>query len=502
MSVTVILPTTLRNFTAKESECTVEAGSVQEALEALVALYPEAGPIIFDEQGKIRSFLNIFVNSDNVRYAEGTATPLHDNDTLTIIPAIAGGSGEGEARTDEEGAGSAPSEDKPQALIPPERAVKLDNDEVLRYSRHLLLQEIGIKGQKKLKGARVLVAGAGGLGAPLCLYLAAAGVGTIGIADFDLVDATNLQRQVIHGQRDIGRPKTASARDSIRAINPKIKVEVFEGLNADNIEEIVSSFDVVADGTDNYVARYLISDACVKTHKPDVFGAIYQFEGQVTVFYPPYSPCYRCLYPAPPPPGLVPTCSQSGVLGAIAGIIGSIQANEVIKLLVGGGEPLLGKLLTMDIWHNRFNVLNIPRDPHCVTCANPESLGPLTEIDYEDLCGLKQEAQEEPVESIEALELKRRLDAGESITVVDVREPHERAIVKFPGAVVIPIGQLSRRQNELDPTCDTVFICKEGQRSILAIRTLREAGYTGRCFNLKDGINTWARDVDRSLPQY
>lgn len=402
-----------------------------------------------------------------------------------LIPAIAGG-----APTD--------------SVLGDRKGEKLTNDEIQRYSRHLLLKEVGVKGQKKLKAAKVLIVGVGGLGAPLAQYLAAAGVGTIGLIDFDEVEESNLQRQVIHGTRDIGRPKVASAKDSIKQINPLVKVETYNYLlTSENALDIISEYDVVADASDNYQTRYLVNDACVLLGKPDVFGAMYQFEGQATVYYGKEGPCYRCMYPAPPPPGLVPSCATGGVVGVLPGIIGTIQANEIIKLIVGGGEPLIGRLVTFDSWHMKWRELKICKDPDCPVCGKNPSITELEEYDYEDFCGIKQQEEEnEAVEGIEAKELKRRLDEGEKITLIDVREPHERAIVKFLDAKAIPIGQLARRQNELDPNVDTVFICKEGKRSILAVNTLREAGYTGRMFNLKDGTNAWARDVDPSFPKY
>lgn len=402
-----------------------------------------------------------------------------------LIPAIAGG-----APTD--------------SVLGDRKGEKLTNDEIQRYSRHLLLKEVGVKGQKKLKAAKVLIVGVGGLGAPLAQYLAAAGVGTIGLIDFDEVEESNLQRQVIHGTRDIGRPKVASAKDSIKQINPLVKVETYNYLlTLENALDIISEYDVVADASDNYQTRYLVNDACVLLGKPDVFGAMYQFEGQATVYYGKEGPCYRCMYPAPPPPGLVPSCATGGVVGVLPGIIGTIQANEIIKLIVGGGEPLIGRLVTFDSWHMKWRELKICKDPDCPVCGKNPSITELEEYDYEDFCGIKQQEEEnEAVEGIEAKELKRRLDEDEKITLIDVREPHERAIVKFLDAKAIPIGQLARRQNELDPNVDTVFICKEGKRSILAVNTLREAGYTGRMFNLKDGTNAWARDVDPSFPKY
>lgn len=484
MSVTVLIPTTLRSFTNRRSEIELEGNNVREVIQALADEYPETKKAIFEEDGTPRAFINIFVGDSNIKGLQGFDTPVKDGDEIMLIPAIAGGRAE-------------------DSVISEDRKESLTNDEITRYSRHLLLREVGVKGQKKLKAAKVLIVGLGGLGAPLAQYLAAAGVGTIGLVDFDEVEASNLQRQVIHGSRDLGRPKVASAKDSIRAINPLVKVETYNLLlTKENALDIIGEYDIVADATDNYKARYLINDACVLLGKPDVFGAMYQFEGQASVYYAKEGPCYRCIYQTPPPPGLVPSCAEGGVVGVLPGIIGTIQANEIIKLIVGGGHPLMGRLLTLDAWKMKFRELKLEKKPDCPICGKNPSITELEEYDYEEFCGLKKQEEDEPVEAIEAKVLKKRLDAGEKITIIDVREPHERAIVKFPDAKVIPIGQLARRQNELNPDIDTVFICKEGKRSILAINTLREAGYKGKMYNLKDGINTWAKEVDKSMPQY
>jgi adenylyltransferase/sulfurtransferase len=383
---------------------------------------------------------------------------------------------------------------------------ELTNDEIDRYSRHLLLPEVGIEGQRRLKAARVLIVGTGGLGAPLALYLAAAGVGTLGIVDFDFVEESNLQRQVIHGTRDIGRPKVASAQDRVKGINPHCKVITYNTtLTSKNALEILRDYDVVADGTDNYQTRYLVNDACVLLGLPNVYGSIFQFEGQASVFYAKQGPCYRCLYPEPPPPGLVPSCAEGGVVGVLPGIVGTIQANEVIKLIVGSGTDssnqtasLAGRLLLFDAWKMKFRELRIDKDPACPVCGANPAIHEL--IDYEQFCGLKKTG--EPVEVIEPEELKARLDAGEALQIIDIREPHERAIVKFPQAKPIPLGQMARRIDEFDPRVDAVFICKIGQRSVFAIRALREAGYTGRLLNLRDGVNGWAKKVDSSFPVY
>lgn len=387
------------------------------------------------------------------------------------------------------------------SIIPDERLNTLSHAEIARYSRHLLLPEVGLEGQQRIRSAKVLLVGTGGLGAPAALYLAAAGVGTLGIVDFDFVDVSNLQRQIIHGTKDIDRPKVASAKDKIKAINPDVQVVTYNTpLNSQNALEILRDYDVVIDGTDNYPTRYLINDAGVLLGKPVVYGSIFQFEGQASVFYARQGPCYRCLYPAPPPPGLVPSCAEGGVLGVLPGIVGTVQAAETIKLIVGGSDSLVGRLLLFDVWQMKQRELRLEKDPHCPVCGEHPSIHGL--IDYDEFCGLKPDAQETPIDSVTARELKAWLDAGKPLQLIDIREPHERAIVKFPLAKVIPLGQMVRRIGEFDPAVDTVFLCKIGQRSLFAIRALQRAGYQGRLFNLQDGINAWARDVDTQLPQY
>jgi adenylyltransferase/sulfurtransferase len=385
------------------------------------------------------------------------------------------------------------------SIIPQKRFVSLSNEEISRYSRHLLLPEVGIEGQKRLKAAKTLIVGAGGLGSPLALYLAAAGVGTIGIVDFDFVEESNLQRQIIHGTKDIDRPKTASAKDSITALNPHVTVIAHNtNLTSQNALDILHNYDVVVDGTDNYQTRYLVNDACVLLQIPNVYGSIFQFEGQATVFGTSDGPCYRCLYPAPPPPGLVPSCAEGGVMGVLPGIVGCIQACETIKLILGDGKGLAGRLLLFDAWRMKFREFNIEKDPNCPICGVTPTIEEL--VDYEQFCGLKKD--EEPVDAITAIELKQRLDRGDTLQIIDVREMHERAVFTFEGATPIPFGKIAQRMEELNPAVEAVFICKVGKRSAHAIRALREAGYPGKMLNLQDGTNAWARDVDTSLPQY
>ena len=471
--IKVLIPYALRFFTERNAEVEVGGSTVGEAINALAEIHPQIKTHLFADNGQVRDFINLFVDGKNVNSLQGLDTPVADNGEVMIVPAIAGGSDD----------------------------IGLSNDEIARYSRHLLLPEIGVEGQKKLKEAKVLIVGTGGLGAPLALYLSAAGVGTIGLVDFDVVDESNLQRQIIHSTRDVGRPKVASAKDRIKGVNPLVNVITHNAmLTSQNALDIIAGYDIVADGTDNFQTRYLVNDACVFQGKPNVYGSVFQFEGQASVFGAKDGPCYRCLYPSPPPPGLVPSCAEGGVMGVLPGIIGTIQAAETIKLIVGGAKPLVGRLLHFDAWRMTFRELKLDKDPNCPVCGQNPSTREL--IDYEQFCGLKKTQDSEPIETITALDLKQRLDKGDRIQFIDIREPHERAIVKFPNAIFMPLGQLVRRMDELDPAVDSVFLCKIGQRSILGIRALREAGYQGRLLNLQDGLNAWARDVDNTMPVY
>lgn len=379
----------------------------------------------------------------------------------------------------------------------------LEHDELVRYSRHLVLPEVGEEGQRRLKAARVLLVGTGGLGSPLGLYLAAAGVGTLGLVDFDVVDASNLQRQIIHGTRDVGRPKIASARDRLLDVNPHVNVLAHEvRLTSENALDLVRDYDLVVDGTDNFPTRYLVNDACVLTGKPNVYGSIFRFEGQASVFGLPGQPCYRCLYPEPPPPGLVPSCAEGGVLGVLPGVIGTIQATEAIKLILGAPDTLAGRLLLFDAWGMRFRELRLRRDPACPVCGDVRTLHAL--IDYEQFCGMGQGESAVPGANheLDVLTLKRRIDAGERVQLIDVREPHEHSIAHIPGAVLIPLSQLVGRMSELDATREVVVHCKLGGRSAKAIEALRAAGYAGSLVNLTGGIAAWADQVDPGMPRY
>jgi adenylyltransferase/sulfurtransferase len=384
--------------------------------------------------------------------------------------------------------------------------VQLNQDELVRYSRHLILPEVGLEGQKRLKAASVLCIGTGGLGSPLTLYLAAAGVGRIGLVDFDVVDYTNLQRQIIHGTKDVGRPKIESARETLSDINPHVVIETYETmLSSENALELFRNYDVIIDGTDNFPTRYLVNDACVLLGKPNVYGSIFRFEGQATIFWAKEGPCYRCLYPEPPPPGLVPSCAEGGVIGILPGIVGCIQANEAVKLILGIGEPLIGRLLLFDALGMRFKELRLRKDPDCPICGHNPTVTGL--IDYEEFCGVGR-GNEAPAASetdgmreITPRELKEKIDRGDEFTLVDVREPYEFEICRLPGAKLIPLGEIEARAIELDPDEEIVLQCRSGVRSAKALGTLQARGFT-KLANLKGGILGWSDDVDPTVPKY
>ena len=384
--------------------------------------------------------------------------------------------------------------------------MSLSKDEILRYSRHLIVPEVGMEGQEKLKAAKVLLVGTGGLGAPLGLYLAAAGVGRIGLVDFDVVDVTNLQRQVIHFTKDVGRPKIESASEKMMAINPYLEIVKHEvALTSENALDIIKDYDMVVDGTDNFPTRYLVNDACVLLNKPNVYGSIFRFEGQSTIFATEGGPCYRCLYPEPPPPGLVPSCAEGGVLGILPGTIGLIQATEAVKLILGIGEPLIGRLMLYDALGMRFRELKLRKNPECPICGDHRTITKL--IDYQQFCGMpnreeepKQEAKVNDAE-IEVTEVKEKLDRGDNFVLIDVREPHEYQIASIPGAKLVPLGQIGQRLDEFDKSADIVIHCKSGMRSAKACGILKAAGFE-HVRNMKGGILAWSDRVDPSVPKY
>jgi molybdopterin/thiamine biosynthesis adenylyltransferase/rhodanese-related sulfurtransferase/molybdopterin converting factor small subunit len=478
----ILIPTALRQFTGQQDSVEVAGATVADVLAQLSAEYPNIKKNLFNEQGKLRSFVNVYVNDEDIRYLDKDATKLAGNETIAIVPSIAGGA---------------------VGVVEPQTAV-LSNEEVARYSRHLMLPEVGMEGQLKLKQSKVALIGAGGLGAPLGLYLAAAGVGRIGIVDFDVVDASNLQRQVIHGTKDIGRKKLDSAADRMLDINPNLKIDKFEtGLTSENALEILKDYDVVVDGTDNFPTRYLVNDACVLLRKPNVYGSIFRFEGQATVFSYEDGPCYRCLYPEPPPPGLVPSCAEGGVLGILPGAIGVIQATETVKLILGIGETLKNRLLLYDALTMRFRELKLRRDRNCPVCGDHPTVTKL--IDYQEFCGIRPPAnQPQPAATegvIDATELKAKFDRGDRFTLIDVREPYEYQIARIPGAQLIPLGELPKRLKELDPEAEIVAHCRSGARSQKAVDLLKQNGFQ-KARNMTGGILAWSDKVDPTVPKY
>ncbi|MFQ5866234.1 MAG: molybdopterin-synthase adenylyltransferase MoeB, partial [bacterium] len=432
--------------------------------------------------GQLRNFVNVYINDDDIRYLENNEAQVKEGDVITIVPSVAGGSiaAKAEASNNE-----------------------FSINEIERYSRHLIMPEVAMEGQKKLKHAKVLLIGMGGLGSPLSMYLAAAGVGRIGILDFDVVDFTNLQRQVIYSTDDVGRPKLESARERIAGINPHVQIDTHETrLTSENALDLFERYDIIIDGTDNFPTRYLVNDACVLLGKPNVYGSIFRFEGQASVFYAKEGPCYRCLYSEPPPPGLVPSCAEGGVLGILPGIVGLIQATEAVKLILGKGEPLIGRLLLFDAMAMKFRELKLRKDPTCPICGENPTIHHL--IDYEEFCGIGTEAEKIALESeyeISATELKSKIDKKEKLFILDVREPVEYEMCKIPGSKLIPLNELSTRIHELDRSWDIVAHCRSGARSAKAVKFLREAGFEN-IKNLKGGILAWSDEVDPSVPKY
>ena len=483
MAVTIVIPTPLRQFAGGQSEIEVEAATAGEALDELTTTHADLKKHLYNEQNNLRNFVNVYVGDEDIRHLDGADTPVKDGETIMIVPSIAGGNFAAEARAEKE--------------LP-----TLSGEEYARYSRHLILPEVGLEGQRKLKAARVLMIGTGGLGSPLGLYLAAAGIGTLGLVDFDVVDESNLQRQIIHGTKDVGRPKIASAKDRLNDINPNVKIEAHETrLTSENALELFKDFDVIVDGTDNFQTRYLVNDASVLTGKPNVYGSIFRFEGQASVFDATRGACYRCLYPEPPPPGLVPSCAEGGVLGVLPGIVGTIQANEVIKVILGAEGILLNRLLLFDAWKMRFRELKLKKNPDCPICGVNSTIKEL--IDYEEFCGLNLPVAETPVlEEITAIELNDLIKNNSEVQVIDVREPHESEIARIPNTKLIPLGQIVNRAGEIDSSRTAILHCKGGVRSAKAIVDLKANGFQGRLINLKGGITAWSDEVDPSVPKY
>jgi adenylyltransferase/sulfurtransferase len=479
MAVHILIPTALRNLTGGSDQIEVAAETIDGALDALVTDHPQLKKHLYNEQGQLRNFVNLYLNDEDIRYIE-RATPLKDGDTLSIVPSIAGGS----------------------ADVEDQAGVELSSDEILRYSRHLIMPEVALEGQKKLKSARVLCIGAGGLGSPLVMYLAAAGIGRLGLVDFDVVDFTNLQRQIIHSTSSVGRPKLESARERIAEINPFVEVDSHEvALTSENALDLFRDYDIIVDGTDNFPTRYLVNDACVLTGKPNVYGSIFRFEGQATVFYAKEGPCYRCLYPEPPPPGLVPSCAEGGVLGVLPGVIGVIQAIETVKLILGNGDPLIGRLVLFDALKMKFRELKLRKNPACPVCGENPSIREL--IDYEEFCGVTHQPQVSVGADFEItpLELKAKIDSHDPFVLIDVREPEEYAICRIPGSRLIPRATLPERVHELSSADEIIVHCKSGVRSGMAVDFLKQAGYR-KVKNLVGGILRWSDDVDPTVPKY
>ena len=483
MPNTIHIPTPLRPFTDKKESVEVSGGTVGELLADLTHRYQGLRKHLYTDEGRLRNFVNVYLNDEDIRYLQREQTPVKPGDSLSIVPSVAGGA--------------------PAVTAPP--SPDLSQEEFRRYSRHLIMPEVGVDGQRRLKAGSVLCIGAGGLGSPAAMYLAAAGVGRIGIVDFDVVDYSNLQRQLLHGTPDVGRSKLDSAKDRLHALNPNVQIDKYEtSLSSENALKLFEPYDVILDGTDNFPTRYLVNDACVLSGKPNAYGSIFRFEGQASVFGVKEGPCYRCLYPEPPPPGLVPSCAEGGVLGVLPGIIGVIQATESIKLILGIGEPLIGRFLIYDALKMRFRELKLRKDPECPVCGTHPTVTKL--IDYQQFCGIRPEPQMESVSAmndweITPVELKSRLDKGEDLFILDVREPSEYQINRIPGSTLIPLGELPRRYQELPRDREIIAQCKMGARSAKAMEYLKTVGFT-KVKNLRGGILEWIDKVDPTQPKY
>lgn len=499
------IPTPLRAYTGGESSVDVDGGTVGEALVNLVEQHPDLRLHLFNED-ELRSFVNIFIDDEDIRFLQGLDTEIEADDKLRIIPSIAGG------------------QDSPLH----DRFAHLTNDEVKRYSRHVIMPEVGMEGQRRLKASSILLIGAGGLGSPLALYLAAAGIGRIGLVDYDVVDFTNLQRQVIHGVSTVGQSKLDSAAARMLDLNPDIQIVKYsQPLTSDNALSIFSeSWDIVIDGTDNFPTRYLVNDACVKLGIPNVYGSIFRFEGQLSVFHADEGPCYRCMFPEPPPPGLVPSCAEGGVLGILPGTVGTMQATEAIKLLLGIGEPMIGRMLLYDALEMSFQTIKVRKDPNCPVCGIPKA--DIELIDYEQFCGMPahdhsefsavDESEDLDIQTVTVGDVRRALENGDDIVVVDVRDPHEWDISAIEGTLRIPKPAIQLAKNGIQagrklweetvlkdiPKDKTLYLhCRSGKRSADSIAFLSEVGYElGRMYNVEGGILAWADEIDPDMPKY
>ncbi|MFQ6673358.1 MAG: molybdopterin-synthase adenylyltransferase MoeB [Fidelibacterota bacterium] len=473
MSITVRIPSPLRRFTESQASVAVSAGTVRDALESVVSRFQDLGVHLYGNDGELRHFVNIYVEGKDIRYLDGMETALEEGHEVMIIPSIAGGQ---------------------------ENGAPFDRDEYLRYSRHFSLPEIGLGGQRKLKEASVLVVGAGGLGSPASLYLAAAGVGNVGLVDFDFVDLSNLQRQILYSSDDVGESMLKVARERLERLNPRIQVTTHEEpLSSSNAMTIVAGYDVVIDGTDNFPTRYLVNDVCVFQAKPNVYGSVFRFDGQVSVFYAKEGPCYRCLYADPPPPGLVPSCAEGGVLGVLPGIVGTLQAAEAIKCIAGAGEPLVGRLLLFDALSMTFREVKLQKDRQCVVCGEQPSVTEL--IDYEGFCSASGTAETVHVPEISVRDVKEKLDRGEGVVILDIREPWEREISRIDKAVFIPMNSLPSRLEDLDPSREIVVHCHTGHRSAAVTEFLVKQGFS-RVSNMAGGIKAWTQEIDPGLISY
>jgi adenylyltransferase/sulfurtransferase len=480
--VSVKIPTPLRQYAENRDSLELEGETVQEVLDALIERYDPLRKYLMSDDGKLRNFVNVYVNDEDIRYLKGERTPVKEGDTVIIVPSVAGGSLPGPLMG---------------RLFPVQEG--LSQEEIKRYSRHLILPEVGLEGQRKLRASSVLIVGVGGLGAPLGMYLTAAGVGRVGLVDLDVVEESNLQRQVLFSTYDVAKPKLEVARERLEALNPGVQVETHETrLTSDNAMEIISQFDVVVDGTDNFPTRYLVNDACVLLGKPNVYGSIFRFEGQISVFDAKRGPCYRCLYPEPPPPGLVPSCAEGGVLGVLPGVVGSLQAMEALKVLLGKGDLLIGRLLLFDALKMKFRELKLRKNPDCPLCGERPAITEL--IDYEEFCGLREEEAIPSEFQMDPEEVSGLLEKGE-VTLLDVREPVEWQICHIPGARLIPMGEVPYRLGELN-TADRIIVhCHTGARSARITQFLRDLGFT-RVWNMAGGIDAWAKKVDPEMPRY
>jgi len=482
-NVKIIIPTPLRQYAGNKDTVEVEAESVAGALQDLVDRYDSLRRHLYTDEGLLRNFVNVYVNEEDIRYLQKDATSLREGDTISIVPSIAGGSF---SLMDQ---------------LAAKRKDALSPAEIRRYSRHLILPEVGMAGQLKLKQSSAIVIGAGGLGVPLLQYLSAAGVGRIGVVDFDVIDPTNLQRQVLYGTKDVGRRKIEVAKERVQQINPNIDVQTYETrLTSENALEILKDYDVIIDGTDNFPTRYLVNDASVLLKKPNVYGSIFRFEGQASVFWAEKGPCYRCLYAEPPPPGLVPSCAEGGVLGVLPGIVGSIQAIETIKVLLGKGDTLVGRLLVFDALRMKFRELRLRKNPECPVCGEHPTVKEL--IDYEEFCGLRGPSEQVSEEfQITVDELKDKIDKDQEVVLLDVRERMEWEIARLQKAVLMPVAQVPGRVNELSTADEIVVYCKTGIRSARITNFLRELGFR-KVKNLVGGIDEWAERVEPEMPRY